>query len=51
MMLGSERTAMLRLIGAIYRRFRNAQHPHLCAFVLAFDQAPPERPLRVEWLA
>lgn len=49
---------MLRLVGAVYKRFRERQHPHLCAFVVLFDNshipgenAEPVRVLRAEWLA
>lgn len=55
--LGDSRSAMLRVVGAVYRRFARGDHRHLCAFVVQFDNRPyggdctPLRPLRAEWLA
>jgi hypothetical protein len=58
--IDGERTAILRLVGAVYRRFKAGCHPHLCAFVVLFDNRRygkhgggliVERVLRAEWLA
>lgn len=48
-MLGPDRVAMLRLVGAIHTRWRHGHHPHLCAFAIAWDELV-ERVLVIPWL-